>query len=789
MRREIAILKKCSHPNIVELKEVLDDVKSNKIYLVLEYLECGEILWQSGEGVPLMTLDQAREVARDVISGLEYLHFQGIIHRDIKPANLLRDKAGNVKISDFGVSYASSLGQFNNDELELAKTAGTPAFFAPELCASTTDASRPPITSKIDVWAFGVTMYCLLFGKVPFIAESEFELFKVIVNQPLTFPDEDPPPKPKRETSLPPCMFYSFHNPSNTTQSSCESEPVSEPEPKAISPPDPDLETAKDLLRCVLEKDPTRRFDIMAIKQHPWMLKGMDDSGQEDFLTSAQKDQKIEVSNEEVQTAVIGIAGKIKRSLTKLGSHALHITGIRRKGSTSSSSSFTQTSSTSTSRSNSIDRSSRRNSRDHIPTSKRMNSIVHDSDHNIAARPISSTNAFNDSLYWKLDRELSNKSNNSSSTSLSSSLSSGTSFPNSPRGVVWKKAYSGIPDIPVYRSGAASRNLRGMPERRASVATVGSGSTQDSFADAELAAGMAYVTFKPPHRTMPTSASHLNINSLLEEPLINTEVIPPPRALSPRTSPTTFCSNSSGLETPKANRGRFFEHPVPPDLDLTPNKSSFGPSPSSPRSPGSRFEGSMYSDRSLTLEPTPMFASPVRDSSRSPVYQNHSSSSESGSDSDGGELVLTVGARPNAPSTIARRLAARNSEGNLRGPGARLPQKLGPGIGRVNSSKLSPTPGSPIDSRHFLPNAGPLALEPSIIIDKPKSSLATVSTATVHAVANTSDHAARPLRPEVVERAIGRAPTGPRIRSLSVAVGEIQRLRQRDNFGLPEEDA
>lgn len=318
-------MKKCCHPNVVQLKEVLDDASSNKIYLVLEYLERGEIIWQNADGVPVMTIDQARDVARDVVSGLEYLHFQGIIHRDIKPANLLRDKDGTVKISDFGVSYASSLDWPNND-LELAKTAGTPAFFAPELCVSTTsDDQRPPrITHKIDIWAFGVTLYCMLFGKVPFIAEGELQLFNVIVNDPLVFPDEI------AEQLTPSSSISSSENPLS---------PV-------LSLPDPQLELAKDLLLHLLEKDPVKRYDIMDIMQHAWMLQGMDETGQELFLTTTKEDAKIYVTNEEVQTAVLGMAGRIKRGLSRLGSHALHLTGLRRKNSSSSS----QTSSRSSSR-------------------------------------------------------------------------------------------------------------------------------------------------------------------------------------------------------------------------------------------------------------------------------------------------------------------------------------------------------------------------------------------------------------------------------------------------------
>ncbi|KAJ1927531.1 hypothetical protein IWQ60_002835 [Tieghemiomyces parasiticus] len=105
IRKEIAVLKKCCHPHIVRLYEVIDDPAARKIYLVLEYLEGGEIQWRDADDRPLLDLDEVRTIFRDLVLGVEYLHYQGIIHRDIKPANLLRDAAGRVKISDFGVSH------------------------------------------------------------------------------------------------------------------------------------------------------------------------------------------------------------------------------------------------------------------------------------------------------------------------------------------------------------------------------------------------------------------------------------------------------------------------------------------------------------------------------------------------------------------------------------------------------------------------------------------------------------------------------------------------------------
>ncbi|KAJ3327523.1 hypothetical protein HDU76_011645, partial [Blyttiomyces sp. JEL0837] len=191
IKKEIAILKKVNHPNVVGLHEVIDDPQAEKIYLVLEYMAGGEVKWRdrSDPPKPTLTLNEARSILRDVVCGLEYLHHQGIVHRDIKPANLLWTADRRVKISDFGVSvfvgnssnqqhqnllqdgsidgsgynsanagFSTSLtndSQMSRDstgsrpdglmtrivvtqqkeELELAKTAGSPAFFAPELCA------------------------------------------------------------------------------------------------------------------------------------------------------------------------------------------------------------------------------------------------------------------------------------------------------------------------------------------------------------------------------------------------------------------------------------------------------------------------------------------------------------------------------------------------------------------------------------------------------------------------------------------------------------------------------
>lgn len=303
IRKEIAIMKKCSHPNVVKLKEVLDDANSTKIYLVLEYLEKGEIKWRKSLGQPALTLPESLSAFRDVVLGLEYLHYQGIIHRDIKPANLLISADNSVKISDFGVSFASSLKEGETNELDLCKSAGTPAFFAPELCQPIVpgepEKERPKITHKIDVWALGVTLYCLLFGKLPFWGSNEFELFASINNDELTFPEYFP----------------------NNYEWSEE-----------------DVFQAKNLLNKMLHKDPSKRIGLKSIKKHPFVLRNLSVE-EAKLFTGEQKscESKILVSNEEVKVAVTGIAGKIKKGFAR----ALKFAGLSGGNSAASSSSST----------------------------------------------------------------------------------------------------------------------------------------------------------------------------------------------------------------------------------------------------------------------------------------------------------------------------------------------------------------------------------------------------------------------------------------------------------------
>ncbi|EAT83390.2 hypothetical protein SNOG_09198 [Parastagonospora nodorum SN15] len=176
IKEEIAIMKKLNHPNLVSLMEVLDDPEEDSLYMVMEMCKKGVVM-QVGleERADPYTEEQSRCWFRDMVLGLEYLHAQGIIHRDIKPDNCLVTQEDVLKIVDFGVSE-----MFDKEgEMKTAKSAGSPAFMPPELCV----AKHGEVSGRAaDIWSMGCTLFCLLFGRIPFEKHGMLELYQAIRN-------------------------------------------------------------------------------------------------------------------------------------------------------------------------------------------------------------------------------------------------------------------------------------------------------------------------------------------------------------------------------------------------------------------------------------------------------------------------------------------------------------------------------------------------------------------------------------------------------------------------------
>uniref|UniRef100_A0A3B4YDL7 Calcium/calmodulin-dependent protein kinase kinase 1, alpha a n=1 Tax=Seriola lalandi dorsalis TaxID=1841481 RepID=A0A3B4YDL7_SERLL len=236
--QEIAILKKLDHINIVKLVEVRVSPSS-----VFELMRKGPVMEVPADN-PLSE-EQARLYFRDVILGIEYLHYQKIVHRDIKPSNLLLGDDGHVKIADFGVS-----NQFEGNDALLSSTAGTPAFMAPETLSD----QRKSFSGKaLDVWAMGVTLYCFVFGKCPFIDE----------------------------------YILALHNKIRT-------KPVDFSETPNIS------EELRTLILRMLDKNPDTRITIPEIKMDQWVTQG----GTDPLPLEEEHCSVVEVTEEDIQNSV-----------------------------------------------------------------------------------------------------------------------------------------------------------------------------------------------------------------------------------------------------------------------------------------------------------------------------------------------------------------------------------------------------------------------------------------------------------------------------------------------------
>lgn len=218
IHREINLLRMLSHPNIVNMVEVMKLGKY--IGIVLEYASGGELFDYILQHKYLKE-NVAKKLFAQLVSGVDYMHLKGLVHRDLKLENLLLDKHKNIIISDFGF-----VNSYNKDKNDLMKTScGSPCYAAPELVLT----QSPYEGRKVDIWSLGVILYAMLSGYLPFDDDAENEdgadivrLYHYICKTPLTFPEY-------------------------------------------VSP------LARDLLRKIIVPDPRKRMNINDIRNHPWL--------------------------------------------------------------------------------------------------------------------------------------------------------------------------------------------------------------------------------------------------------------------------------------------------------------------------------------------------------------------------------------------------------------------------------------------------------------------------------------------------------------------------------------
>jgi len=162
--REIAILKRLKHPNIV--RYFGGGRSGGQQYFAMEYVPGGsveKIIKTKGR----LPWEQALDILKHVAQALEYSHGNGVIHRDLKPANLFCATDGEIKLGDFGIAR-------DNDATALTsagKTVGTYGYMAPEQIAG-----KPPISRRTDLYALGCVGFEMLTGRTPFVAETPAEM-------------------------------------------------------------------------------------------------------------------------------------------------------------------------------------------------------------------------------------------------------------------------------------------------------------------------------------------------------------------------------------------------------------------------------------------------------------------------------------------------------------------------------------------------------------------------------------------------------------------------------------
>ncbi|KPJ74242.1 hypothetical protein AMJ52_01330 [candidate division TA06 bacterium DG_78] len=155
LKDEAKLLASLDHPNIVRFYNI--DFIDNKFVLVMEYIKgkiLRDIITEGG-----IDIDEAVNIATQILNAVYYAHSQQVLHRDLKPENILITTREVIKVTDFG------LARFIKSSSISASTAGTPIYMAPEAWSGN-------FNEKSDIWSLGVIFYELLTGTLPFLDDS-----------------------------------------------------------------------------------------------------------------------------------------------------------------------------------------------------------------------------------------------------------------------------------------------------------------------------------------------------------------------------------------------------------------------------------------------------------------------------------------------------------------------------------------------------------------------------------------------------------------------------------------
>lgn len=175
-QREARVVAKLEHPNIVPVYDYAEH--EARPFLVMKYIE-GDTLKARLQQGPL-TSKEIEEVVNSIGSALGYAHRQGILHRDVKPSNVMIALDGVMYLADFGLARIAQAGE---STMSSDSIMGTPQYISPEQAMGIKE-----LDAGTDIYSFGVMLYEMVVGQVPFSADTPFSIIHDHIYTPLPLP-------------------------------------------------------------------------------------------------------------------------------------------------------------------------------------------------------------------------------------------------------------------------------------------------------------------------------------------------------------------------------------------------------------------------------------------------------------------------------------------------------------------------------------------------------------------------------------------------------------------------